>query len=127
MKLRSALLALAVTVAVGAVAVLGNRQEPVDAKMVVAAQKFLASLDDKQKAQATFPFDSKERTNWWFVPREDGKKNSIRKGLPLVDMTADQKKAARELLASGTSMKGYQQATTIMSLEAILLAQENMK
>jgi len=32
MKLRSTLLALAVLVAVGAVAVLGNRQEPADGK-----------------------------------------------------------------------------------------------
>src|SRR5213078_2516631 len=79
MKLRSTLLALAVLAAVGAVAVLGSRQEPADAKMVVAAQKFLASLDDKQKARITFDFDSKERTNWYFVPREDGKRNSIRK------------------------------------------------
>jgi hypothetical protein len=128
MKLRSALLALAVVVvAAGAVAVLGNRQGPADAKMVVAGQKFLASLDDKQKARATFAFDSPERTNWWFVPREDGKQNSIRKGLPLQDMTDAQKKAALDLLATGTSVKGLEQARTIMSLEAILREQEANK
>lgn len=124
MKLQSASLALAVTVAVGAVAVLGNRQQPADAKMVSAAQKFLTSLDAKQKARTVIAFDSPERTNWWFVPREDGKKHSIRKGLPLMDMTADQKKAALDLLATGTSAKGYVQATTIMSLEGILREQE---
>jgi len=124
MKLRSALLALAVVVVVSGVAVLGYRQDPADAKMVVAAQKFLAGLDDKQKAKATFAFDSKERTNWWFVPKQDGKKQSTRKGLPLEDMTADQKKAALDLLATGTSVKGNEQATTIMSLEAILREQE---
>jgi len=127
MKLRSVLLALAVLVAVGGVAVFGYRQEPADAKMVVAAQKFLGTLDNKQKDRATFAFDSKERTNWYFVPREDGKKNSIRKGLPLVDMTDAQKTAARALLATGTSAKGNVQANTIMALEAILLAQEKGK
>ena len=100
MKLRSTLLALAVLVAVGGVAVLGYRQEPADAKMVVAAQKFLASLDDKQKDTATFPFDSKERTNWWFVPKQDKDKKTTRKGLPLEDMNVRQKTAARELLAT---------------------------
>src|SRR5262249_5901586 len=61
----------------------------------------------------------KERTNWYFTPREKDKK-STRKGLPLEAMTDDQKASALALLRAGTSPDGYTKATTIMSLEAIL-------
>ncbi|MFL5339880.1 MAG: DUF3500 domain-containing protein, partial [Gemmataceae bacterium] len=43
-----------------------------------------------------------------------------RKGLRLEEMTEDQKKPVLELLRSGTSDSGFQQAVTIMSLETIL-------
>jgi len=42
-------------------------------------------------------------------------------------MTADQKKAALALVKAGTSESGFVTATTIMSLEAILLEQEGKK
>ena len=42
------------------------------------------------------------------------------KGLPLEEMTPEQKEAARNLLKTGTSAHGYLQATTIMTLEGIL-------
>jgi hypothetical protein len=47
-------------------------------------------------------------------------KKSTRKGLPLEDMTEEQRKAALELVKAGTSERGYTAATTIMSLESIL-------
>ena len=107
MKLRSALLALAVMVAVGAVAVLGNRQEPADAKMVVAGQKFLAGLDDKQKAKATFAFDSKERTNWFFVPHgRRANKELIRGAFAGGHDRRPEKEAALNCSTTGTSTKG---------------------
>src|SRR5207245_808404 len=43
-----------------------------------------------------------------------------RKGLPLVEMSDDQRKTAMELVKAGTSTEGYSKATTIMSLELIL-------
>src|SRR5262249_12040918 len=48
------------------------------------------------------------------------KKRTTRKGLPLEEMTDDQKQAALALLRAGTSESGYTKATTIMSLESIL-------
>jgi len=42
-------------------------------------------------------------------------------------LTADQKKAAMELLKSGLSAKGYEQATTIIGLENLLLELEGPK
>jgi hypothetical protein len=78
-----------------------------------AAKAFLASLSSEQSAKVVFPFDSEERFNWHFIPRE-------RKGLPLKDMTAPQKHLAHALLNAGLSQRGYIKATTIMSLEDVL-------
>jgi hypothetical protein len=124
MKLSRVLLALALLVGLAGVAYVSQRAETAGQKMARAAQQFLESLSAEQKAKATFPFDSKERTNWWFVPREDKKKQPTRKGLPLKEMTDEQKKAALALVAAGTSASGDKQAVTIMSLEAILREQE---
>jgi hypothetical protein len=93
-------------------------------RMAGAAEKFLASLDKKQKARATFAFDDKERTRWFFTPQQDEDRKATRKGLPLQDMTAEQKKRALALIRAGTSAGGYKKATTIMSLESILAALE---
>ena len=81
--------------------------------MTQAARHFLASLSPEQQAKATFPFQSEERLNWHFIPRE-------RKGLPLLDMTPPQRALAHALLAAGLSQRGYIKAVTIMSLEDVL-------
>src|SRR5262249_46660873 len=51
---------------------------------------------------------------------QDADKRPTRKGLRFEEMTAPQREAALALLQAGTSERGYQQATTIMSLESIL-------
>lgn len=111
-------------VAVGAVASLAYVAQQIEgagANQVSAAQAFLASLAPEQKQQATFPFDSKERTNWNFIPLQDNKtKMATRKGLPLEAMNDEQRKKAFELLKSGTSAYGAETAQLIMSLEGIL-------
>ena len=81
--------------------------------MAESASRFLAALDDSQKAQATFGFDDPERLNWHFIPRP-------RKGLPIKSMTPAQRALAFNLLQTGLGASGYLKATTIMSLEAIL-------
>jgi hypothetical protein len=96
--------------------------------MVSAAQGFLGTLTADQKKQATFDFDSNERFNWHFIPLQDKTtRKYTRKGLPLEEMSADQKKAALALVKSGTSEAGNMAVATIMSLEAILLEQEGPK
>src|SRR5205814_1267379 len=80
-----------------------------------------------QKEKALIAFDSKERTNWNFVPLQDKERRTTRKGLPLQDMTDAQKKAALALVRAGTSEQGNVAAITIMSLEAILRDQEGKK
>jgi hypothetical protein len=115
-------LGLAGTVALlGAAYVCSREAEPSPGvEMTRAADKFLAGLGDDQKKKAVFPFDDKERTNWDFVPLQDKDKKPTRKGLRLEEMSAEQKAAALALVKAGTSKTGYTQATTIMSLEAIL-------
>jgi Protein of unknown function (DUF3500) len=90
-----------------------------DAALLMAecANRFLAALDANQRGKATFPFDTDERMNWHFIPRE-------RKGLSLREMTPYQKHLASALLAAGLSQTGYIKAVTIMSLEDVLRIME---
>jgi len=86
--------------------------------MTECANRFLGALDPDQRGKATFPFDTDERMNWHYIPKE-------RKGLALRDMTPYQKHLASALLAAGLSQTGYIKAVTIMSLEEVLRLIEN--
>jgi len=78
-----------------------------------AATTFLAALDDELRAQATFPFDGPQRTDWHFVPKD-------RPGVNFHDMNLSQRRAAHALMQSVLSEKGYFKSLTIMSLETVL-------
>jgi Protein of unknown function (DUF3500) len=82
--------------------------------MTRAAKAFLATLSPEQRATASMAFDDAARLDWHFIPK------AKRKGLQIKDMDSQQRKAAHALLQSGLSQLGYEKATTIMSLEAIL-------
>jgi hypothetical protein len=86
--------------------------------MADAAIRFLAALDDAQRAQATFAFDSPERVNWHWIPRE-------RKGLPIKAMRPEQSALVFGLMSTGLSSRGMVTATTVMSMEEILRVDEN--
>ena len=120
MKLSRLLLSVVLVGLLAGVAYVAQQTESSGSRMVGAAEKFVGSLTPEQKAKATFAFDDKERLNWHFVPLQTRDKKPSRKGLPLEEMNDAQKKAALELLKAGTSKRGDQEATTIMSLEAIL-------
>lgn len=83
-----------------------------------AAQRFLGTLRPDQRQAATFPFQSEERLNWHFIPKE-------RKGLPLKQMDATQSAAALELLRTSLSAQGYEKTATIRELEKVLFQMEN--
>jgi hypothetical protein len=90
-------------------------------RMAGAAEKFLDSLEATQKSKATFAFDDKERTRWFFTPQQDLKaRKPLRKGLPLAEMNDKQQELARALIKSATTETGYKKVATIMSLETIL-------
>ncbi len=81
--------------------------------MASAANRFLASLNDEQKAKVSFTFDGPERLDWHFIPRP-------RKGLPIKELDGAQRALAFGLVSTGVGSSGYLKVTTIMSLEAIL-------
>jgi hypothetical protein len=83
-----------------------------------AANQFLASLDEDGKSKAALPFSDGERTNFHYTPRD-------RAGLPLKEMTADQKAAAMALLDTALSKSGKLKVKQIMLLEGVLAELEN--
>jgi hypothetical protein len=118
---RVRLAALAVTVAVvTSVAIVGQAEPKTSGgKMQLAAGKFIASLTPELKEKATFAFDDAHRLKWYFTPQQ-AKRSFTRKGVRLEEMNADQKAAAMALLKTGLSRTGYEQATTILTLEGLL-------
>jgi hypothetical protein len=126
---RVRLASLAVTAAiVTAVALVGQAEPKSSAgKMQQAAGKFLASLSPQLKQKATFGFDDPHRLKWYFTPQQDKQKHFTRKGARLEEMNADQRSAAMVLLKTGLSNKGYEQATTIVGMEALLKEFEGPK
>jgi hypothetical protein len=127
MRLKALLCVPLIAVGLAGLAVLGDQKQSTGERMADAAEKFLGTLKDDQKGKATFAFDDKERTNWNFVPLQDKDRKATRKGLPIEQMTGEQKDAALALVKAGTSATGYTKATTIMSLEAILAELEAPK
>ena len=86
---------------------------------LTAAKAFLATLDKEQVAKARFPYESEERSNWYFIPKE-------RNGLWLKTMTDTQRMAAMNLLKATLSEQGQEKAIAIMQLEIILKELENV-
>jgi len=117
--MRGLVLLLAVGLVGGAI-VVGQSAKSSAEKMADAATALLGQLSAEEKKAATFPFDDPHRTTWFFTPQQDASKKPTRKGLRLELMTEKQKAAVLDLLKAGLSKKGYEQATTIMSLESLL-------
>lgn len=83
------------------------------ADLATAVNAFLDGLDGSQRARATFAFDSDERWNWHFVPRE-------RAGVSFRDFNEAQRDLALAVLKAGLSEQGFQTAETIRELENVL-------
>ena len=107
---------------VGALALMGRAflaDEPADPApaMAKAADAFLAALDPAKRAKAALPINSAERLDWHFEPKD-------RQGVPLKQMSADERRAALALLRSGLSARGFTKVDTILHLEEVLFALE---
>jgi hypothetical protein len=89
-------------------------------EMAAAAKNLLAALTPEQKAKAGLDFAGKDRLDWHFVPK-------ARKGLPIKEMTQEQRLLAYGMLATGLSHRGFTKAASIMSLETILAQLEKGK
>ena len=87
------------------------------AKIVRAANAFLATLNEKQKKSVLFAFDDEQQRARWsnfptgFVPRA---------GVKLGDLAPAQRSAALALLASALSRRGYEKVQQIMEADEIL-------
>jgi hypothetical protein len=88
--------------------------------MRAEAIAFLRTLRPEQRRLTVFGFDSPERLDWHYVPRE-------RAGLPLKEMDERQRAAAHALLRAALSDDGYRKATDIMRLEEVLRALERAR
>ena len=84
-----------------------------------AGRKFLDTLDDETRADATFQFDNeKERKDWSNQPARMHPRN----GLSFEKMTKEQESAALTLLRSCLGPEGYSKVTSVMKLDDILAA-----
>lgn len=81
--------------------------------MADAVNAFLGSLTADQRAIAVYPFDSDERWNWHFIPKE-------RNGISLQQLNETQVPLAQAILKTALSDRGYKTAETIRSLENVL-------
>ena len=111
---------LALTAALALLLPFSVRAHDAGAQMAEVANAFLAILTPEQQKKATFDFASEERINWHFIPRE-------RLGLPMKEMTPQQRLLATALLNTGLSFRGSAKAVTIMSLEELLYQMESAK
>jgi hypothetical protein len=78
-----------------------------------AANAFLSSLPADLRKTASFPLDSPERTQWYFVPRD-------RVGVSLLQLNDAQSELLGPLLASALSPEGLLEARGVMKHENIL-------
>jgi len=78
-----------------------------------SVRRWLGALDPDQNARAAFPFESADRFVWTYLPGD-------RKGLPLGDMTADQRGAAMAMVDVAMSDRGADEVRAIIALEPIL-------
>ena len=74
---------------------------------------FLESIGAARRRQAVFPFGGEERKDWHFVPRS-------RPGIPLKDLTKEQRELVFALLRTALSKQGMQKAEGVIRLEGVL-------
>lgn len=83
------------------------------AARVAAAQKFLASLDARQTALASYPFDGARKANWHNLPPN----METRGGIPFRDLTAEQQRLGNDVLRSVLSPYGLAKVQAIMAAD----------
>jgi hypothetical protein len=82
-------------------------------RLAGAASAFLATLAPAERSKVQLSFDSDERFNWFYIPKD-------RVGLPLKQMSREQQGAALRLIEAGLSQKGYSKAEAIRALDLVL-------
>src|ERR1700730_7906933 len=86
-------------------------------RIVSAANAFLSTLDQKQRASAVFAFDDeKQRARWSNLPPTMAR----RAGLSMGELSAAQRSAALALVSSVLSQRGFEKVQQIMEGDEIL-------
>jgi len=112
---------------VGAAAIPGAVVRAADAglapagDLLAAVRKFLASLEPDKRKAASFAWDGPEWRSWNYF----GVGGYIKPGLRLEQMSAEQKAAAWDLLATWQSPAGLAKTRNVMLLQDILAASGN--
>jgi hypothetical protein len=102
------------------IALTASAQTPT-ARIVTAANAFIATLDQSQKQSFLFAFDDEaQRARWSNFPTQ----MSRRAGLKLGDLTAPQRTAAMALVSSALSRRGFEKVQQIMDADETLKANE---
>ena len=92
------------------------RAQGTSARVVAAANTFVATLSDEEKSRVTFGFTSSQRTGWSNLPSGIFPRNGLRLG----DLTERQRTAALALVESALSRDGYKKVTDIMNGDEVL-------
>jgi hypothetical protein len=91
------------------------------AKIVSAANRFLATLDQQQRGNLVFAFDdAAQRARWSNFPV----RMTPRAGLKLGDLSAPQRSAALAMLGTVLSARGYEKVQQIMEADEVLRTNE---
>ena len=96
--------------------------ETATARIVSAANKFLSTLDEKQRQSALFACDDeKQRQRWSNLPTT----MVPRAGLSLKELNATQRSAALALVSSALNRRGFEKVEQIMEADEVLKRGEN--
>ena len=82
-------------------------------KMREAAERLVAALPEKSRAQAVRPFEDRDRLDWHYIPRS-------RNGIALKDLDPANREAVHGLLRLALSAPGYRKVVNIIELEQVL-------
>lgn len=82
-------------------------------EVTAAVRAWLDGLDDSQREQAAFPFETPERFVWAYTP-------GPRKGLAIRDMGPDQRAASTAILTAALSPRTAEEVAAIIALELVL-------
>jgi hypothetical protein len=82
-------------------------------QMRAGVERVLSSMPEKNRAQATRPFEDRDRTDWHYTPRS-------RNGVSFKDMDQRTRDAVHALLRTALSASGYRKVVNIIELEIVL-------
>ena len=122
-----------VAAAAGTIGVARSTQSPAGpnaaAQAVKAAEAFLSTLDQSQRAKANPELNDKTRTIWSNLPTGIAMQVGAteRNGVKLGDMSPPQEKAALGLLSATLSAEGFQKAMAVVEADQVLEVQSAPK